>query len=198
MPRARRMRWRSTVAATLLTLAPAVSSCTSDSDETPEATGEATATAESDAATAQVDTLLEKGIAQAQAGDLDAARVTFDNVLSLDPGNKYALFNLGIIEQSRKKRAAALDYYDAALESDPEYTPAMYNKAILVERADLEEAVGIYEAILEIDPEASTTYLRLSFAYEELGQQEKADTMRQKAVELDPSLADVTAAPDGD
>jgi tetratricopeptide (TPR) repeat protein len=135
------MRWRWTAAATMLALEPAVSSCTSDSEEPSETTGEATASA-TDASAAQVDTLLERGIAQAQQGDLDAASITFDNVLTLDPANKYALFNLGIIEQSREKRAAALDCYDAALESDPEYTPGMYNKAILVERADVEEAVG--------------------------------------------------------
>ena len=64
---------------------------------------------------------------------------------------------------------SAIKYYDKALASDPEYTPALYNKAILLEPDDLEAAVAIYEQILTIDPKASTTYLRLSFAYDTLG-----------------------------
>ena len=158
------------------------------------ATGSAAATGD-DSLESRVNTLVQTGITQAQSGDYATAQTTFNNVLVIDPGNKFALFNLGVIEQTNGRAQSAIKYYDKALESDPEYTPALYNKAILLEPDDLEAAVAIYEQILTIDPKASTTYLRLSFAYDTLGDPDKAEEMRQKAIELDPSLADVTEAP---
>lgn len=143
----------------------------------------------------KVNTLIQTGIEQAQGGDLVSARTTFNNALVIDPGNKFALFNLGVIEQSEGRPKVAIEFYDKALKSDPSYTPALYNKAILLEPDDLAAAVALYEQILTVDPEASTTYLRLSFAYDTLGQPDKAEEARQKAVELDPALASETAAP---
>jgi len=167
--------------------------CSSD-DAKPDAKPSASAT-KSGAADDQITALIEAGISQAQKGDLAAAKVTFTNALTLDSGNKFALFNLGLIAQTEGKTEAAIKLYDKALETDPKYTPAMFNKAILLEPTDLEAAVAIYEKILTIDPKASTTYLRLSFAYRTLGDDEKADQMRAKAIDLDPSLAQITELP---
>jgi Tfp pilus assembly protein PilF len=166
-----------------------------DSKDEPSASSSASAAAADDSLEGKVNSLIQSGISEAQSGDLATARTTFENALVIDPGNKFALFNLGVIEQTNNKVQSAIKYYDQALASDPEYTPALYNKAILLEPDDLEAAVAIYEKILTIDPEASTTYLRLSFAYDTLGDPAKAEAMRQKAVELDPSLASVTEAP---
>lgn len=181
-----------------LTLLGTASSCSEDAPATdtgasPDRSASASA-AGADTAT-QADTLIQTGISQAQAGDLTSAEVTFNNALVLDPGNKFALFNLGVIAQGKGDAAAATGFYDQALASDPAYTPALYNKAILLEASDLPGAVDLYEKILTIDKKASTTYLRLSFAYDKLGEPGRAQAAREKAVQLDPSLASVTGAP---
>ena len=58
-----------------------------------------TVTAKSNAAAVQA--LLEEGIPQAQAKMLDQAATTFKNVLLLNPKNVYALYNLGVIDQTK-------------------------------------------------------------------------------------------------
>lgn len=182
-------------AVTVIALAACSADGSGDSTESPSASVSGSDSTAEGELTSEVARLIQEGIDQAQSGDLRDAAVTFNNALVLDPGNKYALYNLGLVAQTRGKEADALAYYEQALESDPQYTPAMFNKAILLEADDLDQAIEIYRQILEIDDQASTTYLRLSWAYQQQGEDDLADEMAAKAVELDPSLASQTKAP---
>jgi tetratricopeptide (TPR) repeat protein len=143
--------------------------------------------AASNAAAIQV--LLKQGINQAQAKMYDQAVTTFNNVLALDPTNVYALYNLGVINQTQNNTTAALDYYSRAIAVDGTYTSAMYNKAIILESSDLNEALSLYKQIVAINPKASTAWLRMAFVYAEQGQPALAQAARAKAIALDPSLA---------
>lgn len=148
-----------------------------------------------DPAAAQAVALLNQGISLAQAGKVAEATTTFNNVLTIDPANKFALYNLGLLAQQQNDSAAAISRYDAALKIDPKYTPAMYNKAILLEATDHAAAIALYESIIGINPQASTAYLRLSGLYAAAGDQAKAKEMKDKAVALDPALANVNPPP---
>jgi Tfp pilus assembly protein PilF len=139
--------------------------------------------------TAAVQTLLQEGIRQAEAKMFDQATVTFNNVLTLSPNNVFALYNLGVIEQTQNNNAGALAYYNRALNADGTYTPAMYNKAILLEPTDRNAALALYKQIVAINPKASTAYLRMAFIYAKQGQTVLANAARAKAISLDPSLA---------
>jgi tetratricopeptide (TPR) repeat protein len=149
----------------------------------------ATSKANPAASSAAVSTLLKQGLSQAQANQLGQAGTTFKNVLLLDPKNVYALYNLGVIDQTQNNTAAAIAYYNKALSSDSTYTPAMYNKAIILEATDLDAALALYKQIVAINPKASTAYLRMAFVYAKQGQDAKADQARAKAIALDASLS---------
>ena len=145
---------------------------------------------------AQITRLLDQGIVAAQAGKYDEAATTFNNVLLLDPTNKYAFYNLALIAQTKSDTATALANYDKALASDAAYTPAMYNKAILLEASKNDEAIAIYEKIVQINPQASTAWFRLGMAYDRKGDKAKAQAARAEAIKLDPTLAQVpTSSP---
>jgi tetratricopeptide (TPR) repeat protein len=136
-----------------------------------------------------VQTLLKQGLSQAQSKMLDQAVTTFKNVLLLDPKNVYALYNLGVIDQSKNDTAGAVSYYNKAISADGTYTPAMYNKAIILEATDLATALALYKQIVTINPYASTAYLHMAFVYAKQGQTAKADQARAKAIALDASLS---------
>ncbi|WP_235736239.1 tetratricopeptide repeat protein [Nocardioides alcanivorans] len=144
-----------------------------------------------------VATLVETGAKQLASGEIDAARATFTSVVEVDPGNVLAHYNLGLIEQQDGDTEAAIEQYDAALATDPAYGPALYNKAILLEQTDLEEAVALYERAVEAQPEFAPTHMRLGFALVHLGRTEEGEKHLAKGLELDPSMKDV-AAPDYD
>jgi tetratricopeptide (TPR) repeat protein len=138
-------------------------------------------------------TLIETGIAQANAKRYQQAETTFRNVLVLSPGNKFAWYNLGLLAEVQNHPSAALTYYSNALTTDPRYTPAMYNKAILLEDGDLHSALTLYRRITSINPKAATAYLRESFVLARLGDKASASHAHARAVALDPSLANVAA-----
>jgi tetratricopeptide (TPR) repeat protein len=138
---------------------------------------------------ASVKALLGEGIAQANSHKLAQASTTFEDVLRLSPNNTYALYDLGVIDQKRHDAAGALSYYGRALRADGSYTPAMYNKAILLEAGNHGAALALYKRIVKLDPNASTAYLRMAFIYAKQGKRTLAREARASAVALDPSLS---------
>lgn len=136
-----------------------------------------------------VNTLLKQGIAQAEANQLSQAATTFEDVLVISPENKYALFNLGLIAQERHDPAGAVARYDQALNADTTYTPAMYNKALILETSDPNAALALYRRIVELNPKASTAYLHMAIVYARQRKLSQAKQARAKAIALDPSLA---------
>jgi tetratricopeptide (TPR) repeat protein len=137
--------------------------------------------------------LLSAGIAQANAKQYQAAETTFRNVLVISPRNKFAWYNLGLLAQIQNQTASALSAYSRALSIDPRYTPAMYNKAILLERKDPHAALALYQQITSINPKAATAYLRESFVYGRLGDKRTAAQARARAIALDKRLSTVKA-----
>ncbi len=134
------------------------------------------------------DALLSLGIQQATAGQAAAARATFQQLLALDPQNKYAWFNLGYLAQQANTPTEAVTDYDKALATDPNYTPAMYNKAIVLESSDVAGAIALYRKILVINPKASTTHVRLGLLLDKTGDKTGAQTEFTAAVALDSKL----------
>jgi tetratricopeptide (TPR) repeat protein len=137
----------------------------------------------------RVTSLLRSGIQQARQKHWATATTTFHSVLSIDPRNLYALYDLGVIAQTKTDAALALSYYDKALASDGTYTPAMYNKAIVLENSQPRQAIAMYNQITAIDPQASSAYLRMAFVEAELGDLAQARVADAKAVAIEPSLA---------
>ena len=131
---------------------------------------------------------LQVGIQRANQKDWAGATTTFQDVLAINPGNVYALYNLGVVDQTQGDSAAAIGFYDKALAVSKTYTPAMYNKAILLEKPDPQRALGLYQQIVSINPQASTAYLRMAFVQAELGDSSAAQVSYAKAIAINPSL----------
>ena len=88
----------------------------------PESTGEPSVAAGSSASVnaghsdvTRVAALVQIGIQEANQKNWSAATTTFKNVLALNPGNVYAMYNLGVIEQTNGNSAGAIGYYKSAL-----------------------------------------------------------------------------------
>ncbi|MBM7517044.1 tetratricopeptide repeat protein [Nocardioides nitrophenolicus] len=139
------------------------------------------------------DRLVNTGLEQIAAGDVDSARDTFASALDVDPSNAWAHYNLGYLAQQDDDIATALDEYDRALSTDPELAPALYNLAILTESADLGTAVDLYRRVLAVKPDDAPTHLRLGYALRHLGHEAEARELIARGVELDPALKDAPA-----
>ena len=110
-------------------------------------------------------------------------------MLAIVPRDVFALYNLGLVDQSVGDTAGAAYYYNQAIADDPTYTPALYNLAITLESSDQGKALDLYQKIVSINPKASTAYLRMAFVYAEQGDVQQATAARAKAIAIDPGLA---------
>ena len=79
----------------------------------------------------QATDLLSLGLQQHVDGKLDEAVATYREVLKKDPQNKFAYYNLGVIDQAANRYDAAENNYRLALGIDANYPPALFNLAIV-------------------------------------------------------------------
>ena len=132
---------------------------------------------------------LAAGLQAVVQGDSATATAKFREVVSLDPKNKLAYYNLGLIEQNRKDLTAAEADYRKTIEIDPTYAPALYNLGIIRAGAGAPaEAIDLYRRATVSDPGFARAYLNLGLLLFDTGDTAGSATALSKAVQLDPNL----------
>jgi tetratricopeptide (TPR) repeat protein len=136
-----------------------------------------------------VGSLLQSGLTEAKQKNWPAATTSFKKALAISPSYYYADYDLGWIAQSKGDSSEALSYYNKCLATNAVYTPAMYNEAILLETSDPQQAIGVYQKIVRINPRAATAYLRLALVQAGQGEMTDAKANDAKAVSIDHTLS---------
>src|SRR5918996_1536709 len=91
---------------------------------------------------------LQEGLEAHRSGDVETAEERYREVLDLQPRNKFALYNLGLIKQNRGDSAGAEADYRRALNVDPNFVPVLFNLAIVrTDAGASEEAVELYRRV---------------------------------------------------
>jgi tetratricopeptide (TPR) repeat protein len=75
--------------------------------------------------------LLQAGLAEQRAGKVVSAEEDYALVLSLFPTNKFAWFDLGLMEQEAGRINEAILLYQDALKDDPNFSPAKDNMEVI-------------------------------------------------------------------
>ncbi|MCZ7462146.1 tetratricopeptide repeat protein [Streptomyces sp. WMMC940] len=132
--------------------------------------------------------LLQAGHVQAQHQDFDGAEATFKRVLEMEPRNKLAWYNVGVVSARDGRPADALKAYDAALKIDPSFTSALFNQAVLLKTSDPDRAIALLKRTVTINPKASTAHFQLGDALSRKGRDSQARDAYRRAVAADPSL----------
>lgn len=85
----------------------------------------------------------EDAVESATAGNMEGARVAFEQALAADPGAYKAAYNLGVIADRSGNESRALEYYRRSLKIQPDYERAAAGiVAIYVRRGDANAAVS--------------------------------------------------------
>ena len=174
-----------TSAVVLTLVATAAVSCSTATTSSPLGAGSSASSTDG----SQIASLLQSGLAQADKHNWSAAETNFQNVLAISPLNVYANYDLGVIAQNAGNPSDALAYYNNALAANAKYTPAMYNKAIILESSKPKQAIAVYQKIVSINPQASTAYLRMALVQASLGDIVAAKANDAKAVSIDPAFS---------
>ena len=152
------------------------------------ACGGTSAAPQSDAQIAAND--LNAGLAAQAASNLTEAASDYKSAIADDPQNKYAYYDLGLVEELMGQSAASEVNYRAALQLDPTFEPALFKLAILRTAPSPFEAEELYRQVIGLEPKDATAYLNLGFLLRSQGDVTEGDTDLQTAVLLEPSLAD--------
>lgn len=137
----------------------------------------------------QVDALMQTALLQQrQLNDSKGAANTYGRLLKLDPHNKLAWYNLGVIAQQDGKTADARTAYEKALKIDPSFTSALLNEAILLKSSDTDRAIGLLKQAIATDPKTATAYLQLGQILADKDRDDEAGEAFRRAVAADPSL----------
>lgn len=132
--------------------------------------------------------LLQAANMQAQYHDFAGATVTYRRVLELDPHNKVAWYDLGVIAQQEGRPADAREAYDKALKIDAKYASALYNQAVLLKSSDTARAIGLLKRAIAATPKAATAHLQLGLILAQKHRNDDAEDEFRRAVAIDPSL----------
>ena len=150
-----------------------------------------------------VEAALQAGQDAATAGQWQQAIPHLEAALALNPGlpeARFALgniqFNLGLQAELTGDRATAISHYAAAqadyeavLELDPEYAPALTNLGVVAyQTRDLERAVSLFQQALAIDPGDTDTRYQLGAAYLNMDKRDAARQEFERALEMKPDF----------
>ena len=144
----------------------------------------------SETSTKKKDQLLNAGLQAEVQGDYATAKKNFEELLKAEPTNKFAHYNLGYIAQTQDKNGTeAAKQYEAALKTDPEYAPALYNLAIIkTANGDDAGAILLYKRAATANPTDANTQLNLGFLLFKTGDKGGADEAFRKAIALSPAI----------
>lgn len=98
--------------------------------------------------------LYAKGIYLQEIGKIKEARVFYEQIVSIDPKHKAALYNLGALALSKDKDPeTAKKFFTDAINADPNYTEAWFARGVCFEQLkDKRSAVADYKQALKITP----------------------------------------------
>jgi Tfp pilus assembly protein PilF len=168
--------------AAAIALALVLGACSSSSK--PGATGNTTA--QDVKTTAKI---LQRGLQEQVAGNLTAAEKDFKDVISRDPKNKFAFYDLGLIYQTQKKSSDAEAQYRLALAIDPKFEVALYNLGILRANAnDVTGAIDLYRRAIASNAKDANAHYNLGLLLRGQGKTQEGNAEVQTAVNLDKTL----------
>ncbi len=141
-----------------------------------------------------------KGLSRFRQKNLEGAAQYFSNALKIYPAHRKArkgldnvtkqFLNAGNKSYKRGNLGLATDYYEKALEYDPEFYLAYFQLGVLEKKqGNSREAIRHLNKVLDLKPDHDKTWFTLGTAYESDGKNEDAIVHYNKAIEINPGYS---------
>ena len=140
---------------------------------------------------AQVQTLLHKGLALHQKGQLTQAQELYQQVLKLEPRHFDALHLLGVIAAQTKNFTQAVELIGKALEVNPRHAMAYNNHgSALRDLKQPQAAIESYDKAIALKPDHAEVYFNRGNALGDLAQHQAAIESYDQAIALKADFAE--------
>jgi len=133
---------------------------------------------------------LDAGLKAHASGDLTTAAADYNRTLKYDGTNKFAFYNLALIDEASGNYGLAEAKYRSALKADATYEPALFNLAILRTSRDPKEAVSLYRRAVAANPKDASAWLNLGLLLRAAGDKTPGNNAVTHAIALNPKLKD--------
>ncbi len=139
----------------------------------------------------QIQALLQRGIALAEAGDLGSANGCFVEVTRLDPKNHDAWHLQALAAVQARQPERAIELFTHTLKLKPNFAEAHNNLGNMFREAGKhKEAADAYRKAVRLRPDNAVFHSNLGSGLHQLGEFDAARKAFGKAVHLDPGYAD--------
>jgi len=110
---------------------------------------------------------LNQGLQWLQRGDFERAGKCFSDVLTVLPAEPNALHFMGIVAKNQNRLSDAEDYFRRSLKANKRQPEVLNNLANLIRKMGrLDEAIGLYEKAVAIDPNFADGWFNLGRAHQ--------------------------------
>jgi tetratricopeptide (TPR) repeat protein len=132
--------------------------------------------------------LLEKGLSAQTAGNLDLALSYYHAVLSKQPSNVEALYDIGTVYQSRHQVTQAASWFRRAINVDPKFAPALYDLGYIEAANNPSEAITLFQEAVAAQPMNASAWFNLGVLLYRQGQVTQGRADLRHAISLNASL----------
>ncbi|MGB9168742.1 MAG: tetratricopeptide repeat protein [Nitrososphaeraceae archaeon] len=122
----------------------------------------------------------------------EGCRDTDQETKGSDNNEASRLLNKGVDFAEIGKYEKAIEYYDQALDEDPNFAKAFYNKGINLLKLNknyAEDAIQLFDQALDEDPNYASALYSKGLSLEVLGKYQEAIKIYDQALEEDPNFA---------
>jgi tetratricopeptide (TPR) repeat protein len=104
-------------------------------------------------------------------------------------------YNLGIYQARQGNQEKAIEYFSKAIEDNPEYSDAYYNRAYAQQLIGGKEnqIITDYTKSLELNPNDNEAYMNRGLIYMKMGNNEKAISDYKESIRIKPDYSIVYA-----
>lgn len=139
---------------------------------------------------AEVASGLESALSAQNAGDVSSAMGDYDEVIEIDPDNRVALFNLGLLRRAEGDFTGSIEAWTTLLAANPDLSLARYQRALTFRAAgDFEAAVADLRIVLDDEPSNKEALDQIGTLLIALGREEEGKVFLDRVFESDTSIA---------
>lgn len=134
-----------------------------------------------------IDATFQKGLLLHKQGQLEQAKVIYEEVLSEHPHHFDALHLLGVIANQTNNRESAVDLISRAIAINPNYAAAHSNIGLAFQELNqFEKAIASYDRAIEIQPDFSLAYYNRGNSLQRVKRFDEAIESYKRSIDISP------------
>ena len=134
-----------------------------------------------------VATLSQEGYKHFRSGRYREAIELFEQVLTIESDNSYALVGLGDIARKQGKQSDAVEIYRRCLETDPDNAFALFGLADAYRSLRrYRDALAVWERYLKHDEDNVTVLTRVADAYRKVRDKRRSQELYERVISIEP------------